>query len=258
MPEIVARIAKLIRLSDSPNVNEAASAAAKAQELLRKHNLELADILMKGEDNKSLITMRKIPAVERAYDMRKWRLLLFGSVCQYNYCRALNQMIGGTGRRKARQMFLIVMGREIDIEVVLQVYHSLVNQMEVIANAEVKRQEAAGNIASNWKGNKNSRTWKASFLLGAYFSVASAMELEYLTAMKTNTTQKGLVVQTDKLIQEFQDDTFDKVRNNPIKASELAKDGPTDALRKGMIAGKDIKPRQGIEDKEGDQDKLGA
>jgi len=72
--------------------------------------------------------MRKIPAVEKVYDMRKWRLLMFGSICQYNYCRALNQMIGKSYGKRARQMYLLVMGRETDIEVVLQVYSSLVNQ----------------------------------------------------------------------------------------------------------------------------------
>jgi hypothetical protein len=51
MSDILNKVRKLLRLAESPNANEAALAAAKAQELIDAHNLSTALLVEDGGED---------------------------------------------------------------------------------------------------------------------------------------------------------------------------------------------------------------
>jgi hypothetical protein len=85
---IVELIQKLLALSKSPNEHEAALAMAKAQELLLKHNLDMATVTVKDEpqtrDESGLIN-----EVVDFEDFQKWQSILLNSISTRNFCRII-------------------------------------------------------------------------------------------------------------------------------------------------------------------------
>jgi hypothetical protein len=60
--KVIDRIRKLLALSTSPNENEAASAAQKAQSLLAEYNLELGDVVEKKKEQFKVGTPVAVPS----------------------------------------------------------------------------------------------------------------------------------------------------------------------------------------------------
>jgi hypothetical protein len=78
---VIKKIKKLLRLSESPNENEAQSALAKAQELLAKHNLKTSDLNIEGDDIKpvTVVVGKRLPT---------WKKTLIAELCHYNNCQS--------------------------------------------------------------------------------------------------------------------------------------------------------------------------
>lgn len=80
MTETLAKIQKLLALSESPNEAEAASALAKAHSLLEKHNLSMEDIVQKQDKEVPgmyLFSQGEHPA---------WYNALINNLADLNYC----------------------------------------------------------------------------------------------------------------------------------------------------------------------------
>jgi hypothetical protein len=93
--KILEKIQKLFALAGSPNENEAAVAAQKAQELLTLHKLELADIeghFSKREKSDEVIEDTLSMKVSK-WQPWQWQVLLAGGVARACYCRLI--FIGG-------------------------------------------------------------------------------------------------------------------------------------------------------------------
>ncbi len=79
---IVTKIRKLLKLAADPsNPHEAALAAEKAQELLFRHKLEMADV---AED-----TYEGVIEADRNPILQPWRKMLAAVLCRFNFCRLL-------------------------------------------------------------------------------------------------------------------------------------------------------------------------
>ena len=79
--DIIQRIQKLLKLSESPNENEAIAAMQKANELLTKHNLSLGDV----EINQSTFVKESVLSYKR---LTTWQSQLIGAVAGFNFCIA--------------------------------------------------------------------------------------------------------------------------------------------------------------------------
>ena len=79
--DIIQRIQKLLKLSESPNENEAIAAMQKANELLTKHNLSLGDV----EINQSTFVKESVLSYKR---LTTWQSQLIGATANFNFCVA--------------------------------------------------------------------------------------------------------------------------------------------------------------------------
>ena len=78
MEKILDKINKLLKLSESPNIEEATAAYEKAHKLLRDYNLHIEDIKEKPEIISEI--------VDEGKRERGWKSLLLNSIAEANYC----------------------------------------------------------------------------------------------------------------------------------------------------------------------------
>jgi len=101
---VLAKIRKLLKLAADPaNAYEAALAAERAQELLFRHKLEMADV---SDD-----PLSDVVEVDRPYIFVPWRKMLAAVLAKYNFCRLL-EWPGG----------MKFIGTKPDVETVLYLY----------------------------------------------------------------------------------------------------------------------------------------
>src|SRR2546430_2376324 len=119
---ILTKIKKLIALSTSSNLNEAALATAKAQELLMQHNLTMRQVDTHGKQSQYCGTFVKTGS-------RVWRRMLILVIARNNFCETVYD-------REIKSVNLI--GEPHNQEVVIYLYEYLIGQLEPMAAAAYK------------------------------------------------------------------------------------------------------------------------
>ena len=75
--KILDKVQKLLKLSESPNIEESKLAMEKAHQLLKEHNLSISDIHEKSD------------LIENCFGHSRrivnWKKSLINAICQYNY-----------------------------------------------------------------------------------------------------------------------------------------------------------------------------
>lgn len=143
--KIIDRVKKLLALATSNNINEAATAAALAQELINKYNLSyllLGDPLEEKfvkdfRDEKCLYKFSK--------NLIIWKGVLAKNVADTNHCRTY---IFKTPNYK----FIGIIGREEDVEYVREIFNFLCIEIERLCIRE---------------GKNKGKLWRNNFKLGA-------------------------------------------------------------------------------------------
>lgn len=236
-------------------VEEAASAAAKVQELLLKYNLDMAEIIrVKGQRSEDITHKEGIPISIHKFTMKGWRIRLMDGIAQHNFCKMLY--------RRGQNTFILI-GREVDVKVVEQLYHSVSNQLEDRCNKEAKEAELLGTIASNWPAPNNTQTWKSSFFDAAVSAVWRKLreeqaKAEHQAAAKTAPTSlfgapilpagavnpvSALVVTTRKQVEEYAQQQFQPKNARWSYGSKLGND---DGYEAGTRAGRDVSGKLGV------------
>lgn len=153
---ILAKVQKLLRLSTSSNANEAALAAAKAQELIDKHQLAAALLALdsaeptKGLDDEPIIDFEKAGApLDAPKRLDRWRCSLASVIARQNGCR-----IYFSGNEIA------LVGRPSDAETVRYLYGYLSREVERLTSEQ---------------GQGMGRTWRNNFRLGVVDAIQSKL-----------------------------------------------------------------------------------
>jgi hypothetical protein len=157
---LMERVRKLLALSESPNENEAAFAAAKAKELLERYNLSISDLEVDD-------------IVEKGYDtgrvrMATWLLNLAASVargfdCDIYYTRGGGKRVGTDASATSRITFV---GTDMDTEVAEYVFEYLRVTVERMTAEKVRNIEPP--LLTGWFGNIASYRLKMrnSYMMG--------------------------------------------------------------------------------------------
>lgn len=145
-PKTIDRIQKLLRLAESSNVHEAATAAAHAQELMERHRIDLASIrsdadAIEDHGDRPLVACARPP---------RWRVLLASAVAEASGCRVYLR------RTEALREVVIVGTRDDAAHVVT---------LDAHLSAEVER-------LTRRLGRGQGRRWCTSFRLGAVTMLA--------------------------------------------------------------------------------------
>jgi hypothetical protein len=171
-PDALRRVRKLLALATSPNPNEAAVAAAKAQSLIEQHRLQ-AWIDAERDVNGSAdpITDARDQPLETSKRLRKWKVSLAAAVAQPNGCVAYT-LSGREGRS------LVLVGRAGDRAAVTELWKWLVKRIEWLS-------------ATHGKGQP--RQWHNAFRFGVVAAVATRLG-EATAEARASLAARSLVV----------------------------------------------------------------
>jgi hypothetical protein len=175
MSAIEERIRKLLALADSPNENEAAAAAEKAQTLMLRYGIEMATLAAAGHE--------RVAVDEHVLDGRvdPWRRMLAAAVAR----SAGGEVVwapGGYDRGLGKIFFY---GPAGSVGGIVELYRYLEAQLVVIS---------ATAAASRRERRVHGRTWRNSFLLGAVARVGQRLDARHAEAAEAVENGRALVL----------------------------------------------------------------
>ncbi len=145
-PDVVARVRKLLALAGSPNVHEAAAAAAAAQALVERHRLHA---LLAAEDAAAdpadPVTDGREAPLEASRRLRRWKMALAAGLARNNGCVAYTAERGD-------ETLLLGAGRADDRAAVAAIWGWLVTRLEWLSATH---------------GPTRPRAWHEAFRIGA-------------------------------------------------------------------------------------------
>lgn len=122
---IANKIKKLLALSQSPNEAEAIAASRKAQELLTRHNLSMADLADSSQED---VDQYEVSSQQKS---DRWRESLIDGVADANFCEFLTRTTRGNG-----STYLLI-GRPSNCKVAALQYEYLCKTVERLASEAV-------------------------------------------------------------------------------------------------------------------------
>ncbi|MEZ4266534.1 MAG: DUF2786 domain-containing protein [Myxococcota bacterium] len=149
---VLERVRKLLALAGSPNVHEAASAAAMAQTLIERHRLERWLEAAESEAADPIEDGRDRP-LEVARKIRKWKSALAATLADANGCVAYTLDRG-------REQAIVVAGRAADREAVVELWGWLHKRVEWLSATH---------------GAGRSRQWHDAFRVGVVDAVGERL-----------------------------------------------------------------------------------
>ena len=144
---VLEKVRKLLGLAQSPNVHEAAAAAARAQALIEEHRLQ--GLLDEEEEQEELTDGREAP-LEVSRRLRRWKTVLATGLAKVNGCTAYTARIG-------KDTHLLLAGRDEDRQAAAAMWPWLVQQIEWLSATH---------------GAGRDRSWHNAFRVGAAEVVA--------------------------------------------------------------------------------------
>jgi len=169
MSAIEERIRKLLALADSPNENEAAAAAEKAQALMLRYGIEMASIAASGGEH----------VLDGKVD--RWRRMLAAAVARSAGGRVVWAR-DGYGRGQGKIFFY---GPAGVVGGIVGLYRYLEAQLVVISAAAT---------AGRRERRVHGRTWRNSFLLGAVGRVGQRLDARRAETAATGENGRALVL----------------------------------------------------------------
>lgn len=191
MPEsieqVLNKIKKLLALTQSPNENEAAVAAAKAQELMMQYKISMAEVVKFGKVDDTPIQQESV-LMDFAKTEGQWQIYLINNVAQWNFCTAI------TSRDALGNLIVYVIGKPEDIAFVKELNAWLQEQIYGAARVAWR----------NYYGPERKNTFKRGFYMGATGVVGRRLK-EQRESMERQLGEQvtAIIVRSDAMIQDF-------------------------------------------------------
>ena len=174
MSAIEERIRRLLALADSPNENEAAAAAEKAQALMLRYGIEMATIAASGGE--------RLAVDEHVVDGKvdPWRRMLAAAVARSAGGRVVWAPDGSRSQGK-----IFFYGPAGAVGGIVELYRYLEAQLVVISAAAT---------AMRRERRVHGRTWRNSFLLGAVGRVGQRLDARRAETAEAGENGRALVL----------------------------------------------------------------
>lgn len=131
--KVLDKIRKLIALSGSSNVHEAAVAAAAAQRLMLEHRIAESDVTVDATEE-DVVVDQEIYRDRRLKSPPRWHEILLNGIANANFCRViLGADCERIGWRVERRPFYRVIGSEADRATTVYLYEMLRGEIERLA-----------------------------------------------------------------------------------------------------------------------------
>jgi hypothetical protein len=176
--KLLDRIRRLLRLAESSNVHEAASAAARAQELMSRHRIEAAAL----DTNPTDVRDHRDDPLEASKRLRPWKTHLADAIARANGCRIYLHT-------KGNMRAVVIVGRTEDAALVRVLFAELVKRVE-----SMTRKHGAG----------RERSFCNAFRLGMVVTLGERLAQASAEARK-QALEAG-VTHTDELGEDDADD----------------------------------------------------
>jgi hypothetical protein len=205
--EVLSKVGKLFELSNSPNENEAALAAAKARELLARYNLSIADLPI--DDAKGALTPTEA-SVRVGKAVKHWVKGLLIHVAEGFECRHIIR------RRRGCNTILSFVGVQIDAEVAVYTFGFLYRQLNIYVERALPRLK------------RENRGWttpalKCAYLDGAVKRIGERFreQTESIRAAEQRNC-KDLVLAKERIITNYMATAFSGIRTEYARRRVVA------------------------------------
>lgn len=122
--EITEKIKKLLTLAESSNVHEASLAAARAQELMDRYEIELSSLNPVSPQSEPIEQHSDFFMAGR---IENWRGMLLNSLCDANTCKVWKR------RMKYENTLLVVAGTKTNVQTVRYMFNALSRVVEQLS-----------------------------------------------------------------------------------------------------------------------------
>lgn len=230
--EVRAKIAKLMALSTSPNENEAASALAKAQELMMKYSLSQAEITINVEEKlDDFVRNLSIAIVDT-----EWQDVFINLLSKVFDCYIYKHRTA-----KNKQTYIIkCYGNSFDIEIMMKLYHRMLAVISQLADAEMIQAKLDGRIGKN---RTETMAYKRCWFQGCVTRLCQRLIAQKQMQMAENNACRALVIKKEEFNRAM-------LKEDSIKVSAPPKRKRTydvEAYHRGVSAGDGICINQQIQ-----------
>ena len=182
--KVINLIRKCLNLSESPNENEAARALEKAQELLQKYNLQMADVKERLDNTE--LKMVNFP-LDFETNLPDWKVKLIFYIAKNNFCDVVT-----SGKRR-----IYVLGLPGNISAVLEMSLWITNQVENMAF-----------FATTTYYGERKQAFRNSFVLGCTDRIYHRLKEQKEAWSKSDVKCTSLVIQSDEELNKFKHAEF--------------------------------------------------
>lgn len=235
--DIIRKIKALILLQNSSNPSEAASAAAKAQELLAKWNLDIDDVMKHG--NKEFITVRTDVLDVYAYLRGLGMAVADAHFCAYYYVivptKSKKRKKDGTASFYNREAHAFC-GLTHNANVAVMMFDYLQKTIFRLARAAAKAKAAEEDSKFSW-------SYVTAFQNGACFTVAKRLRDSIPTEEAAAAAPEGSNLPALRSLHERSIDEVNEFLSKQVKlvkSKPRAQNYDDDGVIDGMVAGKEI------------------
>lgn len=168
-----------LRLAKSSNPHEAALAAAKAQEIITAHKLDISGLdyenQQKTEDNEPIMDFSNDPLEVTGDRDRIWSLRLASVIARNNQCRVYYADLSQDGRNKSYRISIV--GRPGDVQTVRYVHSYLKSEVMRLIN-------------DNTKGN--SAGYKQQYGIGVVDAISRKLSSEFASQVAAKRAESAV------------------------------------------------------------------
>lgn len=233
--KIIEKISKLLALAESDNVNEAASAAARAQELMTKHQLAIADIQANGFDH-IVDPIDDLP-IDLDKSLIHWKTCLAAGIAKANGCATYNKYMYVNG--KQAQVVTQYVGPRLSVDAVTYMYRYLVR--------EINR------LAALRRGDPGvDRKWLRDFRLGAVAEITTRL-IKMAEHAKVGANGSALAV-----IDKKKEGVEEAIKSLNLKKGDVPQMNDQGAFDAGRSAATTINISSGLALEKGAEGALGS
>lgn len=228
--KIIEKLQKLLALSASDNENEANLAMNKAEELMREHNLSVADVALNGSgadvDSAEVVGLTK--------SVQVWERQLGGCIAQTFNGKSVYYKTGQGWK------FTFVAGRT-DLEIIVDLYERLRQTIKRMSKAYVR---------DNAKPFVSPRTLHNSYRLGMLNVIWKRLkQLQQNTAPTDESrnaygmTGKELMVVKSRAVEQWMREIFPHIKTTKTKISRV----DPSAYQQGRTDGRNVNLHRSVD-----------